>query len=61
MKNEIIRKSYKIEKSREENNKWLVMRYSETKRGCSIGKIFEGTYKECRAKMEEIKNDKARI
>ena len=61
MKNEIIRKSYKIEKVKDEPKKWMVVRYSETKRGCNIGKIFEGTRQECKQRLEEIKNDKTRI
>ena len=61
MRDSIKKISYKIEKVKDEPKKWMVMRYSETKRGCSIGKIFEGTRKECEEKMEEIKSDKKRI
>lgn len=53
MKNEIIRKSYKIEKVKDEPKKWMVVRYCETKRGCSIGKIFEGTRQECLKEKKE--------
>ena len=42
-------RKYKIEKSLypDDKNIYLVVRYSETKGGLSIGRVFKGTYKEC--------------
>lgn len=54
MRDELRKVEYKIEKSNE-RGKWLIMRYSETKRGCSIGKVFEGNKKECLEKVKEYK------
>ena len=53
MKNELIKVNYKIEKVKDEPKKWMVVRYSETKKGCSIGKIFEGSREECIKEKKE--------
>lgn len=54
MREELIKIDYKVEKNKEDD-KWMVVRYSESKRGYSVGKIFEGTRKECFDKLKEVK------
>ena len=47
---------YKVEKSKE-SDKYILVRYAETERGGSIGKVFEGTYKECYEEKRKKEND----
>lgn len=51
---------YKVEKSNypEGSNKYLVVKYTTSKYGMNIQRVFKGTYKECLEKSKELKEPK---
>lgn len=49
---------YRIEKSKypDTEGTHVIFRYYQTKYGFNAGRVFKGTYKQCKEKMEELKN-----
>lgn len=45
--------TYKVEKSRENSNKYILWQYSKTKHGLCYRNVFEGTKSECEEEKEK--------